>query len=88
MAAPGHNGYPSYKVADSVTSHHAEGLGIYSVFYNQVTAANAIETPSAAGVAMEHMVTVSLLHGQITHIMNGNGGTVGNGGTFEAYYTP
>jgi hypothetical protein len=79
QASPGHNGYPSYKVGDSVTSHHAVGLGVYSVFSNDVTADNAIETPSAAGVTMSHMVTVSLAAGSITHIINGSGGSVGTG---------
>ena len=75
----GHDGYPSYKVADGVTTHTAEGLGVYSVFQNDVSAANAIETPSVAGVALHHMVTVSLASGTIQHIANGTGGTVGNG---------
>jgi hypothetical protein len=79
MASSGHNGYPSYKVADGVTSHTAQGIGVYSVFSNNVTAENAIEFPSAAGVVMHHMMTVSLASGQISHIDNGNGNTVGNG---------
>ena len=77
--SPGHDGYPSYKVADGVTSHQAEGLGVYSVFDNDVTAENAIETPAASGIAMHHMVTVSLAAGSITHIVDGTGGSVGNG---------
>ena len=77
--APGVDGYPSYKVADTVTTHTAEGLGVYSVFDNDVTAANGIETPTATGVALHHMVTVSLAAGSITHIVNGTGATVGNG---------
>jgi hypothetical protein len=76
---PGLNGYPSYKVADTVTSHSAGGLGVYSVFDNDVTADNGIETPSAPGVSMHHMVTVSLAAGSITNIINGTGGSVGNG---------
>jgi hypothetical protein len=76
---PGLNGYPSYKVADTVTTHSAGGLGVYSVFDNDVTADNAIETPSAPGVSMHHMVTVSLAAGSITNIINGGGGSVGNG---------
>ena len=79
MAAPNHNGYPSYKVADGVTSHHAFGLGVYSVFTNDVTAENAIESPVNAGVEMQHMMSVSLASGSITHIFNGTGGSVGNG---------
>ncbi len=79
QASAGHDGYPSYKVADGVTSHKAEGLGVYSVFSNDVTAQNGIETPSGAGIAMRHMVTVSLASGSIAHIVNDTGGTVGNG---------
>jgi hypothetical protein len=77
----GHNGYPSYKVADTVTTHKAEGLGVYSVFSNDVSAENAIETPAAGGVSLRHMVTVSLASGTIQNIVNGTGGTVGNGTT-------
>ena len=65
-----------------MTTHTAEGLGVYSVFDNDVTADDAIETPSASaapGVSMHHMVSVSLAAGSITHIVNGTGGSVGNG---------
>ena len=31
----GINGYASYKVADSVTSHQGYGLGVYGVFTNR-----------------------------------------------------
>jgi hypothetical protein len=79
MASSGHDGYPSYKVADSVTTHRASGLGVYSVFDNDVTSANGIEAPAASGVSMHHMVTVSLAAGSITNIYDGTGGTVGNG---------
>lgn len=86
MSGPSEDGYPSYKVADSVTSHTAEGLGVYSVFDNDVTAANGIEAPSGAGISMHHMVTVSLAAGSITHIVDGTGGSVGNG-TMTAFST-
>jgi hypothetical protein len=76
--APGHDGYPSYKVADTVTTHTGLGLGVYSVFTNAVTAENAIETPTATGVSMHHMVTVSLAAGSITHIINDTGASVSN----------
>jgi hypothetical protein len=82
--APGVNGYASYKVAAGVTTHQAEGLGVYSVFTNDVQAANAIETPSGAGVSMSHMVTVSLAAGAIDNIINGTGGTVAQGGNMVA----
>lgn len=79
QASPGHDGYPSYKVADGVTSHTAQGLGVYSVFSNDVSAENAIETPTAPGIALHHMVAVSLGSGSIAHIVNGTGRPVGNG---------
>ena len=82
--AAGVNGYASYKVADGVTTHQAQGLGVYSVFDNDVEAANAIETPSGAGIAMHHMVTVSLAAGAIDNIINGTGGTVAQGGNMVA----
>ncbi len=84
QAAPGVNGYASYKVSDAVTTHHAEGLGVYSVFDNPVQEADAIETPVAPGVSMHHMVTVSLAAGSIEHILNGTGGTVSQGGAMVA----
>lgn len=79
MASAGHDGYPSYKVADTVTTHTARGLGVYSVFTNDVTARNGVETPTGTGISMHHVMTVSLASGSITHIMNDTGGSVGNG---------
>jgi hypothetical protein len=76
---PGENGYPSYEVASGVMTHTAEGLGVYSVFDNDVTADNGVEAPMVPGVSMQHMVTVSLAAGSITHIFDGTGGSVGNG---------
>ena len=72
-------GYSSYKVADSVTTHDAQGLGIYCVFNNPVVLEDAIETPTASGVALHHMVTewLGVAPGSaINHIINGQGGTV------------
>jgi hypothetical protein len=78
-APTGHQGFASYKVADGVTSHRAIGLGVYSVFSNYITEQNAIEAPAGGGIAMNHMVTVSLASGQILNIINDSGGSVGNG---------
>ncbi|HWZ92352.1 MAG TPA: coagulation factor 5/8 type domain-containing protein, partial [Polyangiaceae bacterium] len=72
----GVNGYASYKVADSVTTHEAWGLGTYCSFHSGVVSDNSIETPTAAGVSMHHMMT-SWLNGTsgsaIAHIVNGTG---------------
>lgn len=56
----GENGFPSYKVGSSVTSHKGEGIGIYSNFYNQVHLENAIETPTGSEIEMSHLITVWL----------------------------
>jgi hypothetical protein len=75
----GVNGYASYKVADTVTSHDARGLGVYCVFDNPITSANGIEAPTAAGVSLQHMVTLRFggpAGSGIDHIINGTGGAV------------
>ena len=73
-------GFASYKVADSVTTHAAWGLGVYCVFNDApVVCENAIETPTAPGVRMHHLVTIRL-GGQpnsgINHVINGYGAPV------------
>jgi hypothetical protein len=76
----GVKGYASYKVGEAVTTHEAWGLGVYCVFYAApVVAETAIETPTAPGVQMHHMVTIRL-SGQrnsgINHVINGAGAPV------------
>ncbi|MGG1552135.1 fibronectin type III domain-containing protein [Paenibacillus ferrarius] len=74
------NGYASYKVADSVTSHEAWGLGVYSYFRDAaVKLGTAIEVPQAAGVKIHHATTIWLngtAGSEITHIINQTGGKV------------
>jgi hypothetical protein len=74
------NGYASYKVADTVTTHEAWGLGVYCVFHAApVVAENAIETPTVPGVEMHHMVTIRLSgrpNSGINHVINGKGSPV------------
>ncbi|MEV5145339.1 RICIN domain-containing protein [Streptomyces sp. NPDC052727] len=70
-------GYAAYKVADSVTSHQAYGLGSYCYFNvdPSVTAARAIEAPANPNVRFTSMVTVSLGGtGTISHVINNTGG--------------
>jgi len=79
----GENGYPSYKVANSVTSHQAWGLGVYCFFStnSSVVADRAIEVPGS-GSAFHDMVTVSLGGtGTISHVINNSGGSVSSGNT-------
>jgi hypothetical protein len=69
-------GYP-YRVADSVTSHQAYGLGSYCYFSANpsVTAARAIKAPDNPNVRFTSMVTVSLGGtGTISHVINTTGG--------------
>jgi regulation of enolase protein 1 (concanavalin A-like superfamily) len=75
------NGYASYKVADSVTSHEAYGLGIYSFFRDaDVKLERGIEIPDQAGVKIHHATSVYLSGmGEITHIVNATGNMVKKG---------
>ncbi|MGW3283151.1 RICIN domain-containing protein [Streptomyces sp. NPDC001002] len=70
-------GYAAYKVADSVTSHQAYGLGSYCYFNVNpgVVAARAIEAPTNSNVRFTSMLTVSLGGtGTISHVINNTGG--------------
>jgi hypothetical protein len=75
-SAPGINGWASYKVADTVTSHEAWGLGIYSVFrHPDVILTRAIEVPANPNVRFHDMITVALGHlGEISNVINSTGG--------------
>jgi hypothetical protein len=82
----GVNGYASYKVADSVTSHQAYGLGVYGVFISSTTKCfNAIETPvNSQQVNMHDMINVYITGqagSEMTHIINGTGNTLNSGVT-------
>jgi hypothetical protein len=76
-SAPGTNGWASYKVADTVTSHEAWGLGIYSVFrHPDVVLTRAIEVPDNPKVRFHDMITVALGRlGEIGNVINNTGGT-------------
>ncbi|GAA0959178.1 RICIN domain-containing protein [Kribbella koreensis] len=70
-------GYAAYKVADSVTTHEAWGLGSYCVFNDDpsIVADRAFEVPNKPGVKFHSMVTVSLGgKGTISHVINNTGG--------------
>ncbi|MFE2050878.1 RICIN domain-containing protein [Streptomyces sp. NPDC059459] len=70
-------GYAAYKVADSVTTHQAYGLGSYCFFNVNpgVTAEHAFEAPAKPEVRFRNMVTVSLGGtGTIRHVINDRGG--------------
>jgi hypothetical protein len=74
--APGTNGWAPYKVADSVTSHEAWGLGIYSVFLHpNAVLSRAIEVPRKPSIRFHHMITVALGKlGEISNVIDDKGG--------------
>ena len=82
------NGYASYKVADTVTSHEAWGLGIYSFFRDAAVKVNsAVEAPNVKGVKFHNLTTVWLngkAGSEITHVINNVGGRVYAGSPAEA----
>jgi hypothetical protein len=74
------NGFAAYKVADSVTSHEAWGLGMYCNFQAGVVwLENACETPAGVASTMHHLTTY-WLNGQagsgINHVINGTGASI------------
>jgi hypothetical protein len=75
-------GWAAYKVADSVTTHEAWGLGSYCYFSSNssVVNAHAFEVPVTSGVKFHNMVTVSLGGvGTISHVINNTGAAVNSG---------
>jgi len=83
------NGYASYKVADSVTSHQAWGIGVYCLFTanRSVKLESAIEAPASGlnGQMFHDMTTVSLGGvGEITHIINDEGAAANAAGEVQA----
>jgi hypothetical protein len=82
----GVDGYASYKVASTVTTHDARGLGVYCVFDSAIVAYDAVETPAATGVAVEHVVLANFGGASgsgIDYIINGTGAGV-NDSTMSA----
>ncbi|MDP9028451.1 MAG: glycoside hydrolase family 55 protein [Actinomycetota bacterium] len=73
----GLNGYAAYKVADTVTTHEAWGLGSY-IFTNvdpTLHATQSFEVPNRPGVVMHDLTTVALNTnaGTIDHVISGQG---------------
>ncbi|WP_426505369.1 discoidin domain-containing protein [Dactylosporangium sp. McL0621] len=71
----GITGYAAYKVANTVTSHEAWGMGSYCVFTSDesIAAYHSYETPVNANVKFHNILTVSLGKGSITHVINDTG---------------
>jgi hypothetical protein len=79
------DGYASYKVASTVTSHNAWGVGIYCNFVDAaITLNSAIEAPDTSGVNFYDLTTIWLSGvsgSEIAHIVNNLGGSVISGQT-------
>jgi len=73
----GNQGWASYKVANTVTTHEAWGVGSYS-FFNvnpAIVVSRAFEVPDTAGVRFHDLVSVSLGGvGTINNVINNTGG--------------
>ena len=70
-------GYAAYKIADSVTTHEAWGLGsyIYTNVDPTIHADRGFEVPVTPGVRLHSVLTVSLGGvGTIDHVVNNTGG--------------
>ena len=81
MEAPGVDGYPAFKVGDSVTSFHGYGMGSYS-FFNQgvdIFAAHAFEVPTTLPPgSLNDLLTIFLStagSGGILNVVNDTGGS-------------
>ncbi|MFA0964432.1 adenylyl cyclase [Roseivirga sp. BDSF3-8] len=79
----GHNGihgYAAYKVADSVQTHQAYGVGIYNVFYDaHVIVDQAIECPPHIEDDFHHIITFwlnGMEESEVRSIINGKGAAV------------
>jgi len=77
----GVDGYAGYAVSSSVTSHHAIGLGVYSLFKAApIVETSAITVPNVTGVLVTDAMTWQIGgNGSITHIVNDVGAAVGGG---------
>ncbi|MCS7479317.1 discoidin domain-containing protein [Umezawaea endophytica] len=74
----GNQGWAAYKVADSVNTHQAWGVGSYAFFQANpaVVASRGFEVPNKPGVQFRDLVTVSLGGvGTITNVINNVGAT-------------
>ncbi|MFD3401244.1 discoidin domain-containing protein [Kribbella sp. NPDC058693] len=74
----GTQGWAAYKVANSVTTHEAWGVGSYCFFSpnTSIVASRSFEVPDTAGVRFHDLVSVSLGGvGTISNVINNTGGT-------------
>lgn len=80
-------GFAAYKVNNSVKSHFAIGLGVYSVFkLPDIQLESAISVPEKEGIYFKNMVILNLNRGidNIKHIINNMGESVGENGNISS----
>jgi hypothetical protein len=77
----GVDGYASYAVSNSVTSHLAYGLGVYSLFEDaDIVETSGITVPNVAGVLVTDAMTWFINdNGSITHVVDNAGAAVNSG---------
>jgi len=83
----GTQGWAAYKVANTVTTHEAWGVGSYCFFSpnNSIVASRSFEVPNTPGVRFHDLVSVSLGGvGTISNVINNTGGTA-NAATQQRY---
>jgi hypothetical protein len=83
-------GYAAYKVANSVTTHEAWGVGSYCYFNvdPSIVADRGFEVPNTPGVKFHGLLTVSLGgNGVITNVINTTGGPAQGTATVPSYVT-
>jgi hypothetical protein len=76
------DGYSSYSVSDTVRTHAAYGLGVYSFFDQGVDIVedSDITVPNTEGVTITHAVAVFITgSGSTTHVVDDAGGSVQSG---------
>ncbi|MGW7237797.1 discoidin domain-containing protein [Streptomyces sp. NPDC054804] len=69
-------GYAAYKVADTVTSHEAWGLGSYCNYTSDpsIVQSNGFQVPTGSGIKMHDLLVISLGGmGQYAHVVNTTG---------------
>lgn len=67
-------GYATYKVADNVRTHEAQGLGIYDVLHRDIMFYNSAEVPDHRGILIRHIVNTSFIpgpHKGFRYVLNG-----------------
>ncbi|MFF5139719.1 discoidin domain-containing protein [Streptomyces sp. NPDC013157] len=77
-------GYAAYKVADTVTTHEAWGLGSYCNYTADPTIvqSNGFQVPTGSGIRMHDLLVISLGGmGQYAHVVNTTGSPTSGTGT-------